>query len=64
LIFYGAKAIMLSDLEHDSSRVAAYIEQDNESAHQDGLDLLEEERELALSRIAFFQQGLRSYHSR
>jgi len=61
---YGAKAIMPSDLEHDSPRVAAYIEKDNESARQDGLDLLEEERKLALSRTAIYQQGLRRYHSR
>jgi hypothetical protein len=61
---YGAEAVMPSELEHDSPRVAAYIEKDNESARQDRLDLLEEERELALSRTAIYQQGLRRYHSR
>ena len=55
---------MPSDLEHDSPRVAAYVEQDNESARQDALDLLEEERDLACSRTAIYQQGLRRYHSR
>jgi transposase InsO family protein len=37
---YGAEAVKPSDLEHDSPRVAAYIEKDNESTRQDGLDHL------------------------
>jgi len=45
---------MPSDLEHDSIRVANYVEVENESHHQLDLDLLEEERELALSRTAIY----------
>ena len=61
---YGAEAVLPTDLEHDSPRVAAYDEDDNEQARQDSVDLLEEERELAASRTAIYQQGLRRYHSR
>ena len=55
---------MPSDILHDSPRVAAYVEADSEAARQDDLDILEEARDLALSRSAIYQQSLRRYHSR
>ena len=61
---YGAEAALPTDLDHDSPRVTAYDEDDNEQARQDSVDLLKEERELAASRTAIYQQGLRRYHSR
>src|SRR5664279_4113246 len=53
-----------TDVIHDSPCVAAYVEEDAEEARHDGLDLLEEEREIALQRSAIYQQDLRRYHSR
>ena len=44
---YGAEAVLPSDIHHDSPRVAAYVEADNEKARQGSLDLLDEERDLA-----------------
>ena len=61
---YGAEAVLPSDIRHDSPRVAAYVEADNERARQDALDLLDEERDLAVARSAIYQQDLRLYHSR
>jgi hypothetical protein len=61
---YGAEAVLPSDIRHDSPRVAAYVEADNEQAHQDALDALEEELELAAPRSAIYQQDLRRYHNR
>src|SRR3954462_5656880 len=61
---YGAEAVMPSDLKHDSPRIVQYVEEENEHARQNGLDLLDEERDLARSRTAVYQQGLRRYHSR
>ena len=61
---YGAEAVLPTDLEYNSLRVTAYDEDDNEQGRQDSVDLLEEERELAASRTAIYQQGLRRYHSR
>jgi hypothetical protein len=55
---------MPTDLEHDSPRVIHYVEEENELARQNGLDLADEERDLARSRTAIYQQGLRRYHSR
>ena len=61
---YGAEAVLPSDILHDSPRVAAYVEADNEIARQDAVDLLEETREQALERSAIYQQDLRRYHQR
>ena len=61
---YGAEAVLPSDIRPDSPRVAAYVEADNETARQDALDLLDEERDIAAARSAIYQQDLRRYHSR
>src|SRR3954467_2999634 len=61
---YCAEAVMPTDLEHDSPRVVNYTEADNELALQDRVDQLDEARDLARSRTAIYQQGLRRYHSR
>ena len=63
-LVYGAEAVLPTDIRHDSLRVAAYVEQDNELARQDSLDALEEVRDLAAARSAIYQQDLRRYHSR
>ena len=44
---YGAEAVLPSDIHHDSPRVAAYVEADNDQARQDALDLLDEKCDLA-----------------
>ena len=51
---YGAEAVLPNDIRHDSPRVAAYVEVDNEKARQDSLDLLDEERDLAAARSAIY----------
>ena len=52
------------DIEFDSPRVTMYTEAEAKEAREDGVDLLEESRLLALSRSAIYQQGLRRYQSR
>lgn len=61
---YGAEVVMPTDQEHDSPRVVHYTEAANELARQDGVDQLDEARDLARSRTAIYQQGLHPYHSR
>ncbi len=63
-LVYGAEAVLPTDIRHDSLRVAAYVEQDNELVRQDSLDALEEARDLAAACSAIYQQDLRRYHSR
>src|SRR3954462_6130954 len=62
-LVYGAEAVLPSDICHDTPRVAAYAEADNESSRQDALDRLDEERDIAAARSAIYQQDLRRYHS-
>ena len=54
-LVYGSEAVLPSDLLHNSPRVDLYSEAEAEEACQDGLDLLEEERELALIRTTAYQ---------
>src|SRR3954471_8232937 len=63
-LVYGAEVVLPSDICHDSPRVAAYVETDNEKARQESLDILDEERELAAAKSAIYQQDLRRYHNR
>ena len=60
---YGVEAVLPSDIRHDSPRVAAYVETDNEKACQEALDLLDEERDIAAAHSGIYQQDLRRYHS-
>ena len=56
---YGAEAVIPTDIEFDSRRVTMYTEAEAKEAREDGVDLLEEGRLLALSRSAIYEQGLR-----
>ena len=63
-LVYGAEAVIPTDMEFDSPRVTMYTEEEAEEARQDGVDLLEEGRLLALSRSSIYQQSLRRKHNR
>ena len=58
---YGTKAVLPCDLIHDSPRVRMYEEREAELDRQDNLDTLEEERNVANARSAFYQQQARRY---
>ena len=45
-------------MRHDSPNVIAHVEADNEEERQNSLDVLHEERELAASKSAIYQQDL------
>ena len=60
---YGAEAILPSHIRHDSPRVAAYVEADNEKARQEAPDMLDEEHDIAAARSTIYQQDLRCYHN-
>ena len=56
---YGAEAVLPCDIIHDSPRVRMYEEIEAELDRQDNLDALEEERDVAKARSAFYQQQAR-----
>ena len=53
---YGAEAVLPCDIIHDSPRVHMYEEREAELDRKDSLDTLEEERNVAKARSAFYQQ--------
>ena len=61
---YDAEAIFPCDIIHDSPRMRMYEEREAELDRQDSLDALEEERDMAKARSAFYQQHARRYQSR
>ena len=63
-LVYGTEAVLLSDLLHNAPRVELFSEAEAGQARQDGVDLLEEEREMALTRSTIYQQDLRRFHAR
>ncbi|XP_040245501.2 uncharacterized protein [Aegilops tauschii subsp. strangulata] len=63
-LMYGAEAIIPTDIKFDSPRVTLDTEAEAKEAHEDGVDLLEEARLLALSQSAINQQSLRRYHNK
>ena len=52
---YGAEAVLPCDIIHDSPRVRMYEEREAELDRQDSLDAMEEERDVAKARSAFYQ---------
>ncbi|XP_073355650.1 uncharacterized protein [Aegilops tauschii subsp. strangulata] len=64
LMVYGAEVVMPSDLLHNTPRVELFSEAEAEQGRQDAVDLLEEEREMALNRSTIYQQDLRRFHAR
>ena len=61
---YGAEAVLPCDIIHDSPRVRMYEEREAELDRQDSLDALEEERDVAKARSAFYKQQAHRYQSR
>ena len=52
---YGAEALLPCDIIHDSPRVRMDEEREDEFDGQDGLDALDEERDVAKARSTFYQ---------
>jgi hypothetical protein len=63
-LLFGAEAVLPTDVRYCAPRVVAYVEEDAEKALADAQDLLDEARDIALVRLAVYQQSLRNYHSR
>ena len=51
---YGVEVVLPCDIIHDSPRICMYEEKEAELDQQDNLDALEEERDVAKARSAFY----------
>ena len=60
-LVYGAEVMLPTDLEYGSPRLKAYQEQQNQQAHEDSLDHVDEARDMAILHSARYQQSLRRY---
>jgi hypothetical protein len=60
---YGAEAVLPTDVIHDAPRVVLYTEEEAKEARENDVDLLDEAREITLSRTVVYQQNLRRYHA-
>jgi hypothetical protein len=63
-LVYGTEVVIPTDIVFDSPHVTMYTEVEAKEAREDGIDLLEESRLLALSRSTIYQQSLRRYHNK
>jgi hypothetical protein len=59
---YGIEAVLPTDVIHDAPRVVLYTKEEDKEARENDVDLLEEAREITLSRTVVYQQNLRHYH--
>jgi hypothetical protein len=55
---YEAEVVLLTELQYGSPRVQAYQPIKVEQAQQDTIDLLEESRDIAVTRSAGYQQTI------
>jgi transposase InsO family protein len=62
-LIYGVEAVLPTDIMHDAPRVVLYREEEAKEAREVEVDLLEEARELVLSRTAIYQRNLSRYHA-
>jgi hypothetical protein len=51
---YGAEAVLPTDVIHDAPRVVLYTEKEAKEARENDVDLLEEAREITLSRTVVY----------
>src|SRR3954469_16488664 len=61
---HRAEAVLPADILFEAPRVVAYTEEGSDEALKDAVDLLDEINNVALARMAVYQQALRNYHSR
>jgi transposase InsO family protein len=62
-LVHGAEAVVRVEITHEAPRIATYDETPSNEALQDDIDALDEARDVALARVAQYQQSLRNYHS-
>jgi transposase InsO family protein len=63
-MLFEAEAVLPTDMRYCAPCVVAYVEEDAQTTLADAQDLLDEARDVALARLAVYQQSFRNYHSR
>jgi transposase InsO family protein len=63
-LLFEAEVVLPTDVHYCAPRVVAYIEENVQKALEDAQYLLDEARDVALTRSAVYQQSLHNYHNR
>nr|ABF96190.1 retrotransposon protein, putative, Ty3-gypsy subclass [Oryza sativa Japonica Group] len=63
-LVYGSEAMLPGELQHQSTRVQKYSDENQEEQRDIDVNLLEEHRERVAVRAASYQQTLRRYHEK
>nr|ABF94998.1 transposon protein, putative, unclassified [Oryza sativa Japonica Group] len=63
-LVHGSKAMLPGELQHQSTRVQKYSDENQEGQQDIDVNLLEEHRERVAVRAASYQQTLRRYHEK
>jgi hypothetical protein len=61
---FGSEAVLQTELEYGTRRIAGYNEDRSKQARQDTVDQLDEARDIAVLRSTKYQQTLRRYYGR
>ncbi|XP_051211280.1 uncharacterized protein [Lolium perenne] len=61
-LVYGAKAVLATDIEHDTPRIKLYTKPEAKEAYEDGVDLVEEAQLLAVSCDAITTRRFNPWH--
>jgi hypothetical protein len=62
-LVHGAEAVLPVEITQEAPRIVAYDETTAIEALQDGVDALDEARDIALARATQYQKNLQNYHS-
>jgi transposase InsO family protein len=63
-LLFRAEAVLPTDVRYCAPCVIAYIKEDAQKALEDAQDMLNKAWDVALTRLAVYQQSLRNYHNR
>jgi hypothetical protein len=62
-LFYGAEAVLPTDLEYGSPKIKGYDEDLNQRAREDSLDQIDEARDVVMMHSTRYQQAVRWYQA-
>jgi hypothetical protein len=60
---YGAEAVLPTELQYGFPRAQAYQPDAGEETQKDAINILEESRDIVVTRLVGYQQALQQYHA-
>jgi hypothetical protein len=60
---YGAEVVLPTELQYGFPRAQAYQPDAGEETQKDAINILEESRDIVVTRLVGYQQALQQYHA-